>query len=550
MEKRIFSAVLISIGLLFLWGAVAPKLFPDMFKKPPAKPAVTQTTATTATTTTPTIPTSTTVATTTAANAAPVAIAPVAASSASVVTIDQPDFTAKLSNRGAQLVSFQLKHFKAKDLGHVELVKAREPGRTDFPFAIESANAELTRKANTALYHVTDSVGVKGERVVEMRFSDGEVAVSKTFRFTNPYLFEFNVAVQPPVAYRVVIGPGIRTLDKEEKDNQFIITGNGVVQRDDTFKSIRREKASNITPYDQVQYIGVEDNYFLAALRPTRSGGAMLRASDFPGVKQGEKRREIYAGVNAAPDGVVAGSAFFGPKETKVVDAYGFERTLQFGMFGIIARFFLIVLQRINSFTHNYGFAIIVLTIFIKIALYPLQHKWIVSMKKMQKMQPKMEAIKARYKKSKTDAEQRQKMNTEMMQLYQKEGINPAGGCLPFVVQLPILWGFYNLLTHAIELRGAPFMLWIHDLSMKDPYYITPALMTVTMFIQQAMTPTTGDAAQKRMFMIMPLVMGWIFKEFPSGVVLYWLMQNLLTILQQWIMNKYWKEHPDELQKA
>jgi YidC/Oxa1 family membrane protein insertase len=141
-------------------------------------------------------------------------------------------------------------------------------------------------------------------------------------------------------------------------------------------------------------------------------------------------------------------------------------------------------------------------------------------------------------------------MNVEMMKLYQQEGINPMGGCLPIVLQLPILWGFYGLLSRAIELRGAPFILWIQDLSAKDPFYITPILMTATMFIQQAITPTTADPMQKRMFMIMPLVFGWIFKEFPSGLVLYWLVQNVLTIVQQLIMNRYWKDHPAELQTA
>jgi YidC/Oxa1 family membrane protein insertase len=168
----------------------------------------------------------------------------------------------------------------------------------------------------------------------------------------------------------------------------------------------------------------------------------------------------------------------------------------------------------------------------------------------MQKVQPKVEAIKNRYKKSRTDADQRQKMNMEMMKLYQQEGINPMGGCLPMVLQLPILWGFYGLLSRAIELRGAPFFFWIHDLSARDPYYVTPILMTITMFAQQALTPTTGDAAQRRMFLIMPLVFGWIFKEFPSGLVLYWLVQNILTIVQQLIMNKYWKDHPAELKTA
>ena len=157
----------------------------------------------------------------------------------------------------------------------------------------------------------------------------------------------------------------------------------------------------------------------------------------------------------------------------------------------------------LNQATHNYGWAIIVLTIIIKVVLYPLQHKSIVSMKKMQKVQPKVEAIKQKYKKARTDPEQRQKMNVEMMKLYQQEGINPMGGCLPIVLQLPILWGFYGLLSRAIELRGAPWILWIQDLSAKDPYYITPILMTITMFIQQAITPSTADPTQKRMFLIM-----------------------------------------------
>lgn len=556
MEKRIFAAVLISIGFLWLWAAVAPKLFPDLMKKPvTAKEEVTSTAAPTPTSTTapaqPTPPTSTTA--TAPAILAPVAVpavAPVAASAQTFATVKRDDYVARFSNRGAELVSFQLTHYKAKpssktDDSKVELVKDREPSRTDFPFAIEATDGNFARAANSALYTVRESDD-KAAHVIEYRWSDGVHSVVKTFRFTGEYLFNFNVSVTPPVPYRVAIGPGVRTLGPEEKDNQFIITGNGVVQRDDSLKVIHREKADTLSIFPSVQYIGVEDNYFMSVLRPDKPAGAILRAIDVPAGDKKEKRRELYAAVNAAPDGVVSGAAFFGPKEASVVDRFGFEKTLQLGVFGIIARFFLAALLWLNQFTKNYGFAIIVLTIIIKVVLYPLQHKWIVGMKKMQKMQPKQEAIKAKYKKAKTDPEQRQKMNTEMMKLYQQEGINPAGGCLPFVLQIPILWGFYGLLTHAIELRGAPFVLWIQDLSMKDPYYITPILMTVTMFIQQAITPSTADPMQKRMFLIMPLVMGWIFKEFPTGVVLYWLMQNVLTIAQQLIMNKFWKDHPSD----
>ncbi|MEO6259318.1 MAG: membrane protein insertase YidC [Thermoanaerobaculia bacterium] len=553
MEKRIFSAVLISIGLLWLWAAVAPRLFPDLMKRPvPA--ASTLVPETTPPRPAPTAAASTSTTATAAATplgqaqppgAAPIAAVPVGGSQLTESIVDAPNFVARFSNRGATLVSFQLKNYQAKDGSQVELVKARDAGRTDFPFAIESSDANVSRKANSALYQVNDRTE-SGTRILEYRFSDGSLSVTKTFRISSQYLFHYEVAVSPSTAYRIAIGPGIRTLEREEKDSQFIITGNGVVQRDDSLKVVAREKADKTSLLGTVQYVGIEDNYFLSVLRPDKPSVGVIHAIDVPAGAKNDLRRELYAAVNAGPDGQLAGSAFFGPKETYTLDQYGLEKTLQFGMFGIIARFLLVGLTAINKYTHNYGFAIIVLTILIKIVLYPLQHKWIVSMKKMQKMQPKMEAIKARYKKAKTDPDQRQKMNADMMKLYQQEGINPAGGCLPFALQVPILWGFYNLLSHAIELRHAPFILWIHDLSAKDPYYITPLLMMITMFIQQAMTPTTGDAMQKRMFYIMPLVMGWIFKELPSGVVLYYLMQNVLTILQQLIMNKFWKDQPAE----
>jgi YidC/Oxa1 family membrane protein insertase len=346
-----------------------------------------------------------------------------------------------------------------------------------------------------------------------------------------------------------VIGPGLRTLAPEERDNKIVVTGSGVVQRDGSFDALSREKGDRLRVFDRVDFIGIEDNYFLSVLRPVKGGAGILRRVELPNGGK-EVRKELYAGVNAAPDGTVAGNAFFGPKETKLLDRYGLASAMQFGMFGIIARFLLDVLVWINRATKNYGFAIIVLTIIIKIVLYPLQHKSIVSMKKMQKLQPKMEAIKNRYKKARSDADQRQKMNVEMMKLYQQEGINPMSGCFPILLQLPILWGFYGLLSRAIELRGAHFLLWIKDLSDKDPYYVTPLLMTITMFIQTWITPTTGDPAQRRVFLIMPLVFGFIFKDMPSGLVLYWLVQNILTIAQQMIMNKWWKDHPAELQTA
>jgi YidC/Oxa1 family membrane protein insertase len=552
MEKRIFIAVVISIAFLALWSALVPKFFPELMKKPAAPVTQKPQTATTGTSAVTASTGSGELKPAAAQSAKPAAIvsahlAPVSENALRETVVDTPEFVATFSNRGAELISFRLKQYTTADKQRVELVKAREPNRTDFPFAIEAKDPELSKRINSALFAVSEREE-GGAHLVEYHYSDGNVAVTKTFRISPAYQFEFTVNMTPATPYRVAIGPGIRTLAADERDSQFIVTGNGVAQTEGKLKVLRREKGDRVNIYDNAQFVGIEDNYFLTAIKPIKSGQAVIRRVDLLNGK--EVRKELYASVNAAPDGTLTGQAFFGPKQTKILEGYGLDSTLQFGFFGFIGRILLEVLIWINKTTKNYGFAIIVLTVIIKIVLYPLQHKSIVSMKKMQKVQPKVEAIKSRYKKARTDAEQRQKMNVEMMKLYQQEGINPMGGCLPMVLQLPILWGFYGLLSRAIELRGAPFLLWIHDLSAKDPYYVTPILMTITMFLQQALTPTTGDAAQRRMFLIMPLVFGWIFKEFPSGLVLYWLVQNVLTIVQQMIMNKYWKDHPAVLKTA
>lgn len=558
MEKRIFLAILISLGLLWGWAALAPRLFPELMKKPqPAKsaaPTPAPKVETTATTTTGTDTTSSPVSapvTATSTIAPATGVAPIAAAKEQFTVIDTPEYKAVLTNRGAQLISFKLNQYpRKKQRVPEDLVKARERHRADYPFTIVPGDRALLG-LNSALYSVSDVVEANGQRVIEYRYSDGRVTAKKTFRFTKqPYLFNFSVSINPPSPYRIAVGPGIRTLGAEEQDTQVVTTGNGIYQAQGKLKIVRREKTPHLQVIPAVDYIGIEDNYFLAALRPQHAGDGTLQRVTFINAKTKTRREDVYAGLNASSDGVVAGEAFFGPKETKLLDQYGMGAALQFGWFSLIARFFLTALIWINQFTHNYGFAIIVLTILIKIVLYPLQHKSIVSMKKMQKVQPKVEALKAKYKKSKTDAEQRQKMNVEMMALYQKEGINPMAGCLPLVLQLPILWGFYNLLSRAIELRGAPWILWIHDLSEKDPTYVLPVLMTATMFIQTYITPSTGDPMQRKMFLIMPLVFGFMFKDFPSGLVLYWLVQNILTIVQQSIMNKWWKEHPVEIQKA
>ncbi|HVT03452.1 MAG TPA: membrane protein insertase YidC [Thermoanaerobaculia bacterium] len=537
MEKRVFVAVLLSFGFLFFWAAALPRLFPSLVKEKPKAPVTAR-----ATTPRQTIP-----ATSSEASASPAAAAnipavsvatvpPESAESAREIVVDTPLYVARLSNRGAQLVSFALKNYGEKGGAAVELVRVRPAGNSDYPFSVEANDQAAARQLNEALYTSTD-VQSGARRTIEFRYVGANgLGLTKTFVFNGEYQFDFAVEMLGrTIPFRVMMGPGIKTLRADEEESRFVITGNGLWQQQGSLKVFTREKTPELQVSEgKPDYVGVEDNYFLAVFKAVKASSGVIRSNT-----DTKKAKQVYAGLSSEGP-IVSGQAYFGPKEATLLERYGLEKALQFGVFSFFARILLWALIKIYGVVGNYGWAIIVLTVIIKLLLYPLQHKSIVSMKKMQKLQPKVNALRDKYKKAKSDAEQRQKLNTEMMKLYQVEGVSPMGGCLPLLMQLPILWAFYGLLSHAIELRGAPFVGWIHDLSAKDPTFLLPILMTITTFIQQKMMPATGDAAQRRMFMFMPLVLGFIFKDFPSGLVLYWLVQNILTIAQQAIMNKYW----------
>jgi YidC/Oxa1 family membrane protein insertase len=207
---------------------------------------------------------------------------------------------------------------------------------------------------------------------------------------------------------------------------------------------------------------------------------------------------------------------------------------IDFGIFGWLAVPLLGALQWIHGFLGNYGWSIVLLTVFINIAIFPLRHKSVVSMRKMQALQPQLKAIQDRYADLKVTDPARQKMNTEIMNLYREKGVNPASGCVPMLLQFPVLLAFYSMLSQSIELRGAEFGWWIRDLSQPDPYYIIPVLMAVTMFWQTKITPTTADPAQQKVMMIMPLMFTVFFLRAPSGLVIYWFVSNLWAIGQQY----------------
>jgi YidC/Oxa1 family membrane protein insertase len=214
-------------------------------------------------------------------------------------------------------------------------------------------------------------------------------------------------------------------------------------------------------------------------------------------------------------------------------------RSIDYGMFAWIVVPLLGALNKINVYIGNFGWSIIALTFLINLAIFPLRHKSVVSMKKMQALQPEIKAIQDRYGKLKTTDPARQKMNQELMDLYKQRGVNPASGCVPMLLTMPILFAFYSMLAYSIELRGAPFGLWIKDLSVYDPYFVSPILTGVTMLVQQRMTPQTAtDPVQQKMFMLMPVVFTVMFLWAPSGLNIYWLVNNLLAIGQQYFTNR------------
>jgi YidC/Oxa1 family membrane protein insertase len=343
-----------------------------------------------------------------------------------------------------------------------------------------------------------------------------------------------------------VAAEGLRNPTADEITSRYVSPATAVVSAPSGMVRERPDKLEKPMewPLAGHGFAGLEDNYFLAVLIPAQGAGAI--AYSIPNKdKEGKPAPIVAAGLSG--QGEIAARAFYGPKDVEILESLklGLERTVDFGWYGILARPLLWLLKRTYGLVGNWGASILIVTLLIRILLFPLMHKSYSSMKKMQKLAPKMNAIRDKYKKAKSDAAQRQKMNEELMKLYQAEGYNPMSGCFPILLQLPILVAFYNVLSRSIELRHAPFIFWITDLSAVDRTYVLLILMTVTMYIQQAMTPTTADPAQKKIFMAMPLIWGFFLKDMPSGLVLYWLFSNVLTILQQVLITKMGKDEPD-----
>lgn len=295
-------------------------------------------------------------------------------------------------------------------------------------------------------------------------------------------------------------------------------------------KDIQKE---SVIYEENLVWSGFKDNYFFSSLVPI---GTAVKGELRSTVSTLENR-QISSIVTLPPKGNFQQKhlIYFGPLDLDILQGIDHQltRAVDFGFFTVLAKPLFHVLRFFYNYLGNYGLAIILLTVIIKLLFWPLTQKSYSSMKAMQKLQPEMQKIREKYKND------RERMNREVMELYKNHRVSPLGGCLPMLVQIPVFFALYQVLMVSIELRQAPFYFWITDLAQKDPYYVTPIIMGVTMFLQQKMTPVTGvDPMQAKIFLFLPVIFTVMFLNFPAGLVLYWLVNNVLTILQQYLINR------------
>jgi YidC/Oxa1 family membrane protein insertase len=557
-NRRLLLAASLSFALIVVWTMfVAPKP-PAKPLGAPAAPAGQETPAATA----PGVPAPGAPAAqaTPAGPAAPVpaaAVPPVAAGKEESVTLRTGSAEAVFSNRGAQLVSFLVAD-KAGQKAKLDLVRKRLDGL--YPYGLTDA-AHAPHPLNKALFVAEPAPDGKS---VIFRFSGPEGTAEKSFHFDDRGLLEVTVKLPGQKGWGLILGPGIRNLTKDELKSRF--EQRSAVYKAEDVQVLDPQRFDTVEiPGSSLRWIGVEDTWFLAAAIPEKGVDRasveplLVQGADGEGARflpvpakdaitseQKDLPRELRVVLTAGGDEMALRS-YWGAKSYETLKAlpYGLEQTVNWGSLRLLVGPLLTGIHWLHdNVVSNYGWAIVLMTVLIKLALLPLTHHSMKSMKKMQLLNPKMQAIRTRYatklkdKQGRPNLEMQRKMNDEMMALYKEHGVNPAGGCLPMLLQMPILYAFYRLLSTAFELRGAPWILWITDLAAADPHYVLPIVMGATQFLQVKLSPQTGDPMQRRMFMLMPLFMTILFVGFPSGLVLYWLTNNVLTILQQGVYNR------------
>jgi len=479
-----------------------------------------------------------------------------AAGDAKTITVDTPLYRVTISGKGAAFTSFVLKEYResaSEDAPLQELIRQTPPlSSITTTFAGNSVagldNALYTADVDSGQMDVNTA---PKEVVFSTTSADG-VTVEKKYRFSpDSYVIGLDVTVTNRSS-RAILDSLVLNLntDAPAKKRVYGFVGPSVMI-DKTVEEIPVKELDEKNSFTgAVKWVSVQDRYFISSVMPQQAqqadvklalvGANVLQCRYVPPQQNlGQGTRYTYSY-----------DVFYGPKSTRLLDTIGHDlkKSVNFGWFDFLARPCLWIMNIIHSVIPNYGVAIIILTVLIKAVLWPLGTKSYKSMAEMKKIQPLMQEIRQKYK------DDKKRQQEEMMALYRAYKVNPVGGCLPMIVQLPVFFALYRMLYAAIELRHAPFFGWINDLSAPDrlfsfdfaipfmePPYGIPVLtiiMGATMLLQQKMSPPMGDPAQAKLMMLMPIVFTFIFINFSSGLVLYWLVNNVLSIGQQYYIQK------------
>ena len=485
-------------------------------------------------------------------------IKPAPATHEKEVVVDTPLYRAVFTNAGPTIKSFKLKKYRESiepDSPLVELINLQQDTTKFLVVSFDGASAGQLEKTIYQVEHQNirlESDSSPKNLVFHASTATG-VTTRQTYRFyPDQYRIDLHIDVvnQSDESITGAFVTDMKALPPEGKKSYYSYVGLALLL-DDKLEEVKIKKPSE--PKDlagRIDWMAYEDDFFISAILPDQPSKASFKGRLLPsGILEGT---HIPPAISLRPSEQVSSgyTLYLGPRELGTLKQLGknLERAVTFGWTDIIAKPLLYLLRFFNQYIHNYGVSIILLTILIKILFWPLTHKSYKSMKEMQKLQPRMAKMREKYKNNKAQ------LNKEMMALYKTYKVNPMGGCLPMIIQLPVFFALFRILGSAIELRQAPFMLWINDLSAPDrlfnfpfsipfmsPPYGIPVLtllMGASMFLQQKMTPTPGDPTQAKIMMFLPLIFTFMFINFPSGLVLYWLVNNILSIGQQYRIHK------------
>jgi YidC/Oxa1 family membrane protein insertase len=510
MDKNLLLAVSLSIAVYAVWFGFIEKRFSPLPPRPaigaPARPS--QDGAATSPSAAPSGPSSMSSPAEKQKQDASVISKSYAATLGTAQAMIRPE--------GAAVASYK----EQEPLGVVELIQDPEPG-----FLATFANLKFSEIAGAA----QPSFEAKsGPLKIKKEFLPGSDDALPRLRISAT-----NTSKAPAATgdWTLSVGPGLGTIATELKENPKNLRavglmkseGGGLNDKLETFKS-GESRPNNFT------WVGVDNRYFLAAAAP--------KPDEFHSVAAQGLRLDLTAKSETLAPGqtrVWEIPYYCGAKSQTILARYniGLERAINFGFFAQLGRFILKVLFKLHGFTGNWGWSIILLTILLQLCLFPLTYKSLKATMAMKRLQPEIAKLQQRHGKDP------QKLNAEMMELYKKEGANPLGGCLPMVLQMPIFVALFNALRNAWELHGAGWMFWIKDLSAKDPYYVLPIVMGGLMFAQNKLNPPSADPAQQQMMTFMPIIFTVMFMNFPSGLVLYWLTNSLVSTTQQLLLKNH-----------